>query len=134
MKNILGKGENVGNRHFLLFLQCFLSLLNKFQFLATLILSSANAFNLRQSKTLLFCKESNYLAASLYKTTFLEWFKMKAIADDRINVTEKSKFVLGREENIVGTGGNDSNKHFLLYLQFFSKSFFSGLLKVRIVL
>ena len=127
IENILGKGENVGNQHFLLFPQCFLSLLNKFQFLATLFLSSANALNLRQSKTLLFCKESNYLAASLYKTTFLEWFKLKAIADDRINVTEKLKFVLGRAENIVGTGGNDSNKHFFSFTyNFFQKAFFQG--------
>ena len=45
---------------------------------------------------------------------------MKAIADDKINVTEKSKFILGRAENIVGKGENTGYHHFLL----FPKGFF----------
>ena len=32
---------------------------------------------------------------------FLDKSKLKAFADDKINVTEKLKFVLGRVENIV---------------------------------
>ena len=32
---------------------------------------------------------------------------MKAFADDKINVTKELKFVLGREENIMGKGEND---------------------------
>ena len=28
-ENIVGKGENVGNQHFLIFLRCFLSMKNK---------------------------------------------------------------------------------------------------------
>ena len=32
--------------------------------------------------------------------------KLKAFADDKINVTEKLKFVLGRLENIVPKGEN----------------------------
>ena len=32
----------------------------------------------------------------------LDWSKFKAFADDKINVTEKLKFVLGTVENIVG--------------------------------
>ena len=40
---------------------------------------------------------------SHYQTTFfLDWSKFKELADDKINVTEKLKFVLGRVENIVG--------------------------------
>ena len=31
----------------------------------------------------------------------LDWSKLKAFADDKINVTKELKFVLGREENIV---------------------------------
>ena len=42
---IVGKGENAGCQHFLLF-PCFLSLTANFKFSATFILSSANAFNL----------------------------------------------------------------------------------------
>ena len=32
--------------------------------------------------------------------------KLKALADDKINVTEPLNFVLGRAENIVGKGEN----------------------------
>ena len=35
-----------------------------------------------------------------------DWSKFKALADDKINVTKKLKFVLGRVENIVGKGEN----------------------------
>ena len=38
----------------------------------------------------------------LKKNFFLDWSKLKAFTDDKINVTEKVKFVLGRIENIVG--------------------------------
>ena len=34
----------------------------------------------------------------------LGWSKMKAFADDKINVTEKIRFVLGMVENILGKG------------------------------
>ena len=44
--------------------------------------------------------------------TILEWFKLKAFADDKINVTEKLKFVLGRVENIVGKGENGGHQHY----------------------
>ena len=32
--------------------------------------------------------------------------KMKALADNKINATQNLKFVLGREENILGKGEN----------------------------
>ena len=37
---------------------------------------------------------------SLPHNKFLDWFKLKAVADDKSNVAEKLKFVLGRVENI----------------------------------
>ena len=51
-KNIVGKGENAGNQHFLLFLHCFLS--NKRQTIisAKLNLLSANALTLVQFKNM----------------------------------------------------------------------------------
>ena len=58
---------------------------------------------------------------------------MKDFADDKINVTEKLKFVLGRKENIVGEGENAGYQHFLLFPQCFQKLSFLGLLKVGIV-
>ena len=36
----------------------------------------------------------------------IDWSKFKAFADDKINVTETLKFLLGREDNIVGNGEN----------------------------
>ena len=55
-ENIVGKGENAGNQHFLLFPQCFLPFLTQIS-VFHLHLSSAKAFNLNQCKNLLFCRE-----------------------------------------------------------------------------
>ena len=43
---------------------------------------------------------------SLPNDKFLDWSKLKAFADDKINVTEKPKFVLERVENIMGKEEN----------------------------
>ena len=43
---------------------------------------------------------------SLPNDKVLDWSKLKAFADDKLNVTKELKFVLGREENIVGKGEN----------------------------
>ena len=57
-ENIVRKGENAGYQHFLLFPKIF-SIIFKTNliFSISFILSSSNAFNLDQSKTLLFGKE-----------------------------------------------------------------------------
>ena len=55
----------------------------------------------------------------LPKDKFLDWSKLKAFADVKINVTQKLKFVLGRLENIVGKEENAGYQHFLLFPQFF---------------
>ena len=47
LENIVGKGENAGNQHFLLLPPCFLPLSK--QISVTFILSSANALNLDHS-------------------------------------------------------------------------------------
>ena len=44
-------------------------------------------------------------------------------------MTQKLKFVLGRVENIVGTGENAGYQHFLLFPQCFQKASFSGSFK-----
>ena len=48
---------------------------------------------------------------------FLDWPKLKAFADNKLNVAEKLNFVLGRVKNIVGKGENAGYQHFLLFLQ-----------------
>ena len=41
---------------------------------------------------------------SLPNDKILHWSESKEFADDRINMTEKLKIVLGRVENMVGKG------------------------------
>ena len=50
--------------------------------------------------------------------------KLKALADDKVNATEKLKFIFGRIENIVGKEENAGYLHFLLFLQFSKGLFF----------
>ena len=57
LTTLVGKGENAGNQHFILFPQCFLRVPKQVSIIQYHVLSSANAFNLDQSKILLFGKE-----------------------------------------------------------------------------
>ena len=50
---------------------------------------------------------------------FSDLSKLTELADDKINVTEKFKFLMGRVENSVGKGENAGYQHFLLFLQCF---------------
>ena len=61
---------------------------------------------------------------------FLDLSELKELADDKMHVTEKFKFILRRIENIVGKGENAGYQHFLLFLQCFQKASFQGSLKV----
>ena len=56
--------------------------------------------------------------------------KLKALADDKIDVNEKLIFLMGKVENIVGKGENVGYKHFLLFLQCFLNLSLSASLKV----
>ena len=78
------------------------------------------------------CFASGFISC-LPNDKILDLSKLKAFADDKINVTEKLKFVLGRVENFVGKGENAGYQHFLLFLQCFQKVSFTGSLKVGIV-
>ena len=51
----------------------------------------------------------------------LDWSKLKAFADDKINVNQKLNFVLGRVENIVGNGEIAHYKQFLLFPSVFER-------------
>ena len=66
----------------------------------------------------------------LSKVNILDLSKLKAYADDKINVTEALKFVLGKVENIVGKGENAGYQHLLLFSQCFQKTFCTGSLIV----
>ena len=70
---------------------------------------------------------------SLPNDKILDWFKLKAFEDNRLNMNQKINFVLRRIENIVGKGENADYQHFLVFLQCFQKASFQWSLKVGIV-
>ena len=59
----------------------------------------------------------------------LDLTKLKAFADDKINVAKMMIPVFDRLENIVGKGENAGYQHFLLFLHCFQKVSFFGSLK-----
>ena len=59
-ENIVGKGENAGNHHFLLFPQCFLPKEKQIIILAILNFSYANVFNLVPPKNFLLGKKLTF--------------------------------------------------------------------------
>ena len=70
---------------------------------------------------------------SLQNDKFLDWSKLKASADNKINVTENLKIVLGQVENIVEKGENAGNQHFLHFPQCFQEFSFPRWLKLSMV-
>ena len=74
-----------------------------------------------------------YHLNSLPNDKTLNQFKFKVVANDKIIVTQRLKFVLGRIENIVGKGENAGFQHFLLFPQCFQKLSFPEVFKVGIV-
>ena len=69
---------------------------------------------------------------SLPNDKISDWSKLKALTDDKIDATEKSKFVLGRVKNIVGKRRNAGYQYFLLFPQCFPKPSSLDSLKVGI--
>ena len=71
---------------------------------------------------------------TLYQTmkfwTYPNW---KHFAHNKISVTEKLKYDMGRVENIVGRRENEGYQDFVLFPKCFQKLCFSRSLKVRIV-
>ena len=95
-----------------------------FLFPLSLSLSMGYSSGLLKSNLRNVVYSQNYHLTPLPNDKFLDWSKLKELAVDTINVTEKFKFVLGRVENIVGKGENAGYQHFLLFLQCFPKAFF----------
>ena len=69
----------------------------------------------------------NFSESTLPNDNFLDWSKLKAIADYKIKVAQKLKFSLERVENIMGKGEkfNAGYQHFLPFPQCFLKATFS---------
>ena len=78
--------------------------------------------------------QSIYQLLTLYQTTkFKIQSKFNVVADDKIIVTQRLKFVFGRIENIVEKEENTGYLHFLFFPQCFQKLSFPEMLKIRIV-
>ena len=73
------------------------------------------------------------LINSLPNDKILDVTKLKAFADDKINVGQMMISVCDRLENIVRKGENASYQHFLLFSQRFQKASFLLSLKVGTV-
>ena len=73
--------------------------------------------------------DAPYKTGHIFEEHDLQDIELKEFADDKINVTQKLEFVLGRLEIIVGEG----HQHFLLFSQCFQKVACTGSLKVLIV-
>ena len=61
----------------------------------------------------------------------LDVTKLKAFADDKMNVAQMMISVFDRMENIVGKGENAGYQHFLLFPQCFQKASLLGFVKSR---
>ena len=86
-----------------------------------------------KSKTTIFSFQSNMIITSLLETNksinkqfnslpndkIVDLSKLKTFADDKLIVTQKLKFALGRVENSVGKGENACYQFFLLFPQCF---------------
>ena len=78
-----------------------------------IILSSANAFR------------------PLPDDKITGFHKLKAFADNKLNITQKVTVVCHRIENIVGKEENAGYQHFLLFTQCFSKGFLLQCIRSR---
>ena len=67
---------------------------------------------------------------TLPNNQFLDYSKLKALADDKINTTQKLKFDLDRVDNIVGKGENAGHQYFLPFSECFQKATYTGSLNV----
>ena len=56
----------------------------------------------------------------------LDVTKLKAFADDKINIAQMMTSVYDSVENIVGKGENAGYQHFVLFPQCLQKASFSG--------
>ena len=70
---------------------------------------------------------------SLPDNKYLDWSKLKAFADDKINVTQKLKFMLGRVENFFEKRRKCWSPAFSPFPTMFEKLSFPEVLKVGIV-
>ena len=70
---------------------------------------------------------------SLPNDKFLDWSSFKVFADNKIDLTENFKFVLGRVYKTVGKEENAGDQHFLLFPRCFPTNCSKRLLNIVIM-
>ena len=106
IENIVGKGENAGYQHFLLFPQSF---------------QKVSYAGLGKELT-------------LSQTTNFRVLQTKGFADNNFKFDENGRKFTKRSENTVGKGGNAHYEQFLLFPQFFQRTCATDRLKPGLVL
>ena len=102
--------------HSAIFIKLKIVVCKLFQFGIVLNLSFAKGLTMKFYKAFFF---KDVKINPLPNDKFFDWSKLKELGDNKINITEKLKFILERVENIVGKGENAGNQHFLLFLKCF---------------
>ena len=74
------------------------------------------------SKGLFYGVDESRVYAKMIISLFLEWTKLKAVADDKLNFAKMIIFLFGKVENTVGKGENAGYQHFLLFPLCFLKA------------
>ena len=115
----MGKGEIARYERFLLFLQCFQKACLPVASIGVIVWEWVNQYF--------------SFFNSLPNNKILDVTKLKAFADDKINIAQVKISIFDKVENIVGKGENAGYQHFLLFPQCFQKASFLGSLKVGIV-
>ena len=99
-ENIVGKGENAGNQHFLLFLQCFRLFTREKEKEISIFQSLFQLFCCLQVLSILTSLKICHLVNPLPVNKILDQTKLKAFADDKLNVT---KMIISVFDRVVQT-------------------------------
>ena len=88
-------------------------------FLSSLLALPEHSRQKKNTNLQIFHRQRVHWFNSLPNNQLLDWFKLKAFADNKIYITEKLKFVLRKVENKVGKGENVGYQHLILVPQYF---------------
>ena len=141
--NIVGKGENAGNQHFLLFPQCFLLFPTKISIIGIhlfcrlqmlsiwaglkfcrMVKSYTQNSLVKDSSNLSKFKPFAYKNLTHYQTTNFRLFQIERVSDNNFKLDENSRKLLKPVENTVGKEEIARYEQFLLFLQCFQKAYF----------
>ena len=126
-ENIVGKGENAGYQHFLLFPQCF----QKFSFPSLKFgISGLRLKLILQGNSC--TKESKLADKPITRQQLLDYSKLKEFADDNFKFDENGRKLSKWVENIVGKGEIARYEQFLLFSQCFQRLISQGHQKVSL--